>query len=94
MLGYAASTFTDNCIVGIQADSARCMELLNSSVGTVTAISPCVGYAKASEIAKKALREKKSIRDLIQEENLMEGQDLDKVLDPYRMTEPEEYQRR
>lgn len=94
MLGYAASTFTDNCIVGIQADSVRCMELLNSSVGTVTAISPCVGYAKASEIAKKALREKKSIRDLIQEENLMEGQDLDKVLDPYRMTEPEEYQRR
>ena len=88
MLGYAAATFTDNCISGIRADAARCREMVEASVGTVTALCPYVGYAKAAEIAKRAVKEKRSVRALILEEGLMSEEELQRILDPYAMTEP------
>ena len=55
-LAYAVQTFVDNCITGITANEERCRYLVESSVGVITAISPHVGYQKAADIAKKALR--------------------------------------
>ena len=88
LLGHAASTFTDNCICGIQADAARCKAMVENSVGTATALCPYLGYTKAAEIAKKAVRENRNLRELILEERLMDEEELDRVLDPYAMTEP------
>ncbi len=88
LLGHAASTFTDNCICGIQADAARCKAMVENSVGTATALCPYLGYTKAAEIAKKAVRENRNLRELVLEERLMDEEELDRVLDPYAMTEP------
>ena len=88
LLGHAAATFTDNCIDGIQADEARCKDMVENSVGRVTALCPYLGYTKAAEIAKKAVKEKRNIRELILEEGLMDAAELDRALDPYAMTEP------
>ena len=55
-LKNATTTLVDNCIVGITANKDRCEELLNSSIGIVTALCPYIGYKKSADIAKKALK--------------------------------------
>ena len=87
-LTYAVRTFVDNCITGITANEAHCRDLVENSIGIITAICPYVGYQKAADIAKKSLHTGKSIRSLIVEEKLMEGQELGHILDPISMTEP------
>ena len=53
MLKNAVDTFVTNCIDGITANEERCHELLDSSVGMVTALCPRIGYAKAAELANR-----------------------------------------
>lgn len=87
-LTYAVRTLIDNCITGITANVERCQELVENSTGIITAISPHVGYQKAADIAKKALKTDKSIRSLILEEGLIDAGNLNEILDPVHMTEP------
>lgn len=87
-LEYAVQTFVDNCITGITANETRCRYLVENSVGIITAICPHVGYQKAADIAKKALKTGESVRNLILQEKLMTPEDLNKILDPVQMTEP------
>lgn len=87
-LTYAVRTFIDNCVSGITANETRCRYLVENSVGIITAICPHVGYQKAADIAKKAIRTGESVRSLILQEKLMTEAELDRVLDPVHMTEP------
>lgn len=87
-LGYATETFVDNCITGITANEERCRELVENSVGIVTSLAPVIGYQRAADIAKKALREKRPVREIILEEKVMGEEELNRVLDPVSMTEP------
>ena len=87
-LAYAVQTLVDNCITGITANEERCRDLVENSVGIITAISPHVGYQKAADIAKKALKTGESVRNLILQEKLMDEEELSRVLDPINMTEP------
>ncbi len=87
-LAYAVQTFVDNCISGITANEIRCRYLVENSVGIITAISPHVGYQRAAEIAKKALKTGDSVRKLVLEEKLLDEKELDHILDPLQLTEP------
>ena len=87
-LGYAVQTLVDNCIVGITANEERCRYLVENSVGIITAISPPLGYQKAADIAKKAIKTGESVRSLILKEKLMDEDELNRILDPIHMTEP------
>ena len=87
-LGYAVQTLVDNCIVGITANEERCRYLVENSVGIITAISPHLGYQKAADIAKKAIKTGESVRRLILKEKLMDEDELNRILDPIHMTEP------
>lgn len=85
---YAITTLVDNCIVGITANRERCKFLVENSVGIITAICPYVGYAKAAEIAKTAIKTGESIRTLIIAEGLLSEKQLNVILDTMAMTEP------
>ena len=87
-LGYAVQTLVDNCIVGITANEERCRYLVENSVGIITAIGPHLGYQKAADIAKKAIKTGESVRSLILKEKLMDEDELNRILDPIHMTEP------
>jgi aspartate ammonia-lyase len=87
-LTFAVKTLIDNCIVGITANEEHCRQMVESSIGIITAICPYVGYERASNIAKEALRTGRSVRDLILERGLMDREHLQTILDPYTMTEP------
>ena len=88
ILASAIQTFIDNCVTGITANEARCQELVDHSVGVVTALCPYLGYKKSAELAKMALKSNKSVRDLILEEKILTADEVDKILDPLNMTEP------
>ena len=91
--GFGARYFcTDICdgeaLVGITANEERCRYLVENSVGIITAISPHLGYQKAADIAKKAIKTGESVRRLILKEKLMDDDELNRILDPIHMTEP------
>lgn len=87
-LGGAVRTFVDNCISGITANKEHCREMVEGSVGIITPLCPHVGYQKAADIAKKAIRTGASVRELILEEGLLTDEQIDAILDAYAMTEP------
>ncbi len=83
----AVRTLTDNCIIGITVNKEHCKELEESSVGIATALCPYLGYQKSAAIAKEALKENRTVRDIVLSEKLMEKDKLDEVLNPLYMTE-------
>ncbi|OQA47948.1 MAG: Aspartate ammonia-lyase [Firmicutes bacterium ADurb.Bin300] len=84
----AVKTLTENCIRGIVANFGRCAQLVEASVGVVTALCPYIGYKKSAAIAREALETGVKVRDIVRREKLMDDEILDKALDPYAMTEP------
>jgi aspartate ammonia-lyase len=76
------------CVEGIEADAARCHELLDRSTAMATALSPYLGYAKTAEIAKEAVRTGRSIREIVLEEGLMDERQLARILSAESMTRP------
>lgn len=87
-LAYAVETFVDNCVSGITANKERCKELVDNSVGIVTALCPHVGYAKAASLAKTAIKTGVPVRKLILDEGLLDEEELEEILDVKNMTEP------
>ena len=88
ILSKAIDVLTARCIVGITADSARCLSYAESSMSIVTVLNPRLGYAVAAEIAKEYLASGKSIRQIILERGLMNEEELGKLFDLQKMTEP------
>ena len=88
MLRNAAMTFADNCVSGITANEERCRELVDSSVGIITALCPHIGYARAAKIAKEALSKQIPVKDLVLRENILKEDELNKILNAYGMTQP------
>ena len=87
-IAYAVNTFVDNCVIGITANETRCRYFVENSVGIITAICPYVGYQKAAEIAKEAIKTGESVRKLIIEKGLLTNEQMDEIMDPVQMTEP------
>ena len=88
ILREAMTTFRERTVEGIEADAERCRELLDRSTAVATALSPYLGYAVTSEIAKAAVATGRSIRELVLERGLLDEGSLDRVLSPDAMTKP------
>lgn len=88
ILRNVAMVFADKCIKGITANKERCLELVEGSIGIVTAINPHVGYETASTVAKEALSTGRPVREIVLEKGILTEEELDKILNPYDMTRP------
>jgi aspartate ammonia-lyase len=88
VLTNAAHTLRERCVTGITANEERCAELVMNSVGIVTVLVPVLGYEKCSEIAKKAILEKRPVRQLLLEETSLTAAELDQYLSPQFLTTP------
>lgn len=82
------NVFDEYCLQGIEANIEQMASCVNESIGLITAINPHVGYEVASEIAKEAMENNKSVRDICLEKNILTKEELDTILDPFEMTEP------
>jgi aspartate ammonia-lyase len=88
IMNNAFRAFTEYCLKGIEANEERLKEYVEKSVGVITAINPHIGYEAAARIAKEAILEGKSVRELCLQYGVLTEEELDVILNPYEMTEP------
>ncbi|MBI4279251.1 MAG: aspartate ammonia-lyase, partial [Armatimonadetes bacterium] len=87
LLASASRNFARQCIDGLKA-TARGPELVERGVMLATALAPVVGYDAAAEIAKEAHRTGRTVREVARERTKLSEEELTKLLDAARMTEP------
>ena len=85
ILNNGINTFRKECIEGLTVNAEVCEEEVERSIGIVTALCPQLGYSKAAEIAKRALKEKRNVREILAEENYFDEQSLKELLNPQKM---------
>jgi len=90
LLSHAVMMFADKCIAGLQANVEKCEQQIEWSMSMVTSLAPVIGYEKASEIAKQAVAEGKTVRQLCHEMQVLPEAEIDALLDPRTMLEPKE----
>jgi aspartate ammonia-lyase len=69
--------FSLRCVDGITANKAVCRDYAEKTVGLATVLNLHVGYSQAAEISKRAVRENKTIRELVLEEGLLSKEAID-----------------
>src|ERR1700761_5310571 len=93
LIANVSRVFADRCVSGITANEERCREYAESSPAIVTPLNHYVGYDEAGKIAKQALAERKTIREVVLERGHVDSgaisaEQLDEVLDVLSMTHP------
>jgi fumarate hydratase, class II len=88
IVGNASAVLAERCVDGIEADEAQCAYWLERSPALVTALAPRIGYAEAAKLAKEAVATGLTVKELVMKKRLLEGRELEEVLDLRAMTEP------
>src|SRR5260370_20110647 len=81
--------FNEKCIAGITANEKRNNFYAQSTVSLATALNPYIGYAKAAEIVKESVATGRSIIDIARDKKLLTEKEIEEILDPVSMTEPQ-----
>lgn len=88
LLANAVINFSGKCVKGLKADRKRCGEMIEKSLALATALTPILGYEEGARVAKKAYLQNKTVREVVEEENLLSQEELSRLLDPRRMLAP------
>ncbi len=88
LLASVSDNFVTKCIDGIQANKERCEEYAEKSLATCTSLAPKIGYDKAADVAKRAFKENKTVRQVARELGVLSDEELARVLDLHAMTKP------
>ncbi|MGC9454307.1 MAG: class II fumarate hydratase [Phycisphaerae bacterium] len=86
LLANVSRVFADKCIAGIEADRARCGQLIEQSLAMVTVLAPEIGYDAAAEVAKQAHATGKTIREICLEKKILPEAKLNELLDARKQT--------
>nr|XP_005296563.1 fumarate hydratase, mitochondrial [Chrysemys picta bellii] len=89
LLGDVSVSFTDNCVVGIQANTERINKLMNESLMLVTALNPHIGYDKAAKIAKTAHKEGTTLKEAAIKLGFLTSEQFDQWVKPKDMLGPQ-----
>jgi fumarate hydratase, class II len=84
----ACRVLAEKTIDGIEADRARCEEMIERSLAMVTSLAPRLGYDEAASIAREAYKSGRTVREVARERQLLPEEELERILDPWSMTEP------
>jgi len=88
LLSKVSVVFVEKCIDGIKVDRKRCEEMIEKSLAMCTSLAPIIGYDNAAAIAKEAFATGKTVREVAMGKKVLPEKELNKVLDPFSMTEP------
>ncbi len=86
ILANGSRILGEKCVAGITADRKRCLDYAERTLMMVTRLTPKIGYDNAAKIAKRAMAENKSLRQIVLEEGVLRKGELDEVLDLKKMT--------
>jgi fumarate hydratase class II len=89
LLADSCRSFTDYCVVGIQANREQIEHFLADSLMLVTALSPRIGYDKSAQVAYKAHKEGTTLREACVELGFLDGEEFDALVRPEKMIGPE-----
>jgi fumarate hydratase class II len=87
LLGNVVRVFARHCVAGIEARRERCRQLIEESLALTTALVPRIGYDEAARLTRRAYDQGRTIREVAREEAGLNRDELDRLLDPERMTE-------
>jgi aspartate ammonia-lyase len=93
MLKNGMVTLRHRCIAGITANPERCRNMVERSIGLVTALNPVLGYETCTELARDAMSTGKSVYDLVLERQYLSREELDTLLLPENMITPQKLRR-
>ena len=82
----AADTLRKHCVEGITANEDVCKHYLESSIGTVTALNPVIGYDRATELAAEALKSGEGILEIVREKHILTDEQIHEILSPSALT--------
>jgi fumarate hydratase class II len=88
LLATGVNNFSRRCMEGLKADRERCEEMIDKSLALATALAPEIGYDEAARIAKKAYDQRRTIRQVLEEERRFTREEIDRLLDPRSMIIP------
>ncbi len=89
IMADSSKSFANYCIKGLKADKERIKKLLDNSLMLVTALSPKIGYDNAAIIAKKAFKNKTTLKEEAIKSGLIKASEYDKIVNPKKMIKPE-----
>lgn len=89
LLARTCHVFTENLLVGLEPDEARCAALIEGSLAMCTSLAPVIGYDKAASLAKQAYASGKTVREVAMEQGVLDAAELNRLLDPDAMTRPD-----
>ena len=82
----AANTLRKFCVEGITANPEVCKHYLDTSIGTVTALNPVIGYERSTELAAEALASGEGILEIVREKRILTDEQIDDILNPAALT--------
>lgn len=85
LIADACDSFTDNCVTGIEANTARIKQNLDNSLMLVTALNTTIGYDKAAQIAKTAYNENSTLKEAALKLGFLSADEFDKAVVPEKM---------
>ena len=88
ILTTGAQMFTNKLVKDLKANDEICASYIEGSLAMCTSLAPIIGYDRAAEIAHKAYKSGKTIREVSLEENVLDKKELDILLDSINMTKP------
>jgi fumarate hydratase, class II len=88
ILTTAMDTFAERAVRDLKVNEEMCRFYLDRSLMLVTALTPKIGYLKAAEVAKAAMAENKTLKQVLLEKRLLTEKEIDTLLDPWKMLEP------
>jgi aspartate ammonia-lyase len=88
ILANGCRLFAERCVDGLQADAARCAELLERSPISATVLNPVLGYERTAALVKEALAKKASVKRLAVEQGLITKEQAEALFDFRKLTEP------
>ena len=88
LIGDAAVSFTDNCVVGIEANETNIEQLMQRSLMLVTALAPKIGYDNATNVAKTAHKNGTTLREEAVGLGFVTEAEFDEIVSPEDMIAP------
>ena len=89
LMASSCEAFVDFCVAEMEANVERCEASVEQSLSMVTSLNPHIGYDRASKLVKEAFATGQTIRALCRDQRVLEEDQLNEALDPWRMTEPQ-----
>ncbi|AYD40161.1 aspartate ammonia-lyase [Clostridium fermenticellae] len=88
LLCRAINVFNEKCIKDIKVNAANCRKNLERSTSLITALVKYIGYDTASKIVQKSIKEDKTIKEILIEENTLSREKIEEIMNPFVLTKP------